>query len=75
MAWARRSKEDKETYFPNYAVTRKQKRYIANKKMEEEGRERFRHHSYTSIQKGNFITITRNPSYFAKHWREYVEEE
>lgn len=58
----------------NYAVTRKQKRYIAKRKMEKDGIKNFCKHSFSSIKKGDFVTYTRNPSYFAKNWRAYTEE-
>jgi hypothetical protein len=57
----------------NYAVTRKQKRFIARRKMEEEGKHRVCHHSYTGMRNGNFEYRTRVPSYFAENWREYAE--
>lgn len=57
----------------DYAVTRKQKRYRAKIKMEEEGKKQFCKHSYTGIKKGSFITQTKVPSYFAEHWKEYAE--
>lgn len=64
----------KNTRVPtNYAVTRGQKRYIARRKMEEEGKKKVCKSSYTGIKKGNFVTQHKNPSYFAEHWREYVE--
>lgn len=66
--------EIKEYYYPNYAVTRKQKRYIADVKMAEAGMTKYRHHSYSVLRKGTFEERTKNPSYFAQHWREYVEE-
>ena len=59
----------------NYAVTRKQKRYIARKNMENAGKRRICKHSYSSIpnEKTNFVDYVRNGSEFSKKWREYVE--
>lgn len=57
----------------NYALSRDQKRYIAKQKMKEEGKTQICKHSYISVKKGNFITQNKEPSYFAKHWREYME--
>lgn len=57
----------------NYAVTRKQKRYIAKRKMEKEGKRHFCKHSYMGITKGRFTVQNKIPSYFAEHWREYAE--
>lgn len=57
----------------NYAVTREQKRYVAKEKMKAEGKRNFCKHSYSTLTKGRFQTVTRNPSYFAEHWREYAE--
>lgn len=71
-------KEDKkEYYYPNYAVTRKQKRFIANRKMKEANQKNYRRHSYEVLQNGSFEMYTRKPSFFAEHWRdpEYQEVE
>jgi hypothetical protein len=57
----------------NYAVTRKQKRYIARKNMEDVGKQHICKHSYSTIKQGSFVIYTKIPSEFAKHWREYVE--
>ena len=54
----------------NYAVTRKQKRFIAKQKMKEEGKTGFCKHSHTGMKKGRFTYYTRMPSYFAEHWKE-----
>lgn len=57
----------------NYAVTRKQKRYIAKQNMEKAEKKQFCKHSYIGMKKGRFTVQTRVPSYFAEHWREYAE--
>lgn len=57
----------------NYIVTREQKRYIAKQNMKMDGKKNFCKHSYSGIKKGSFVYQTRIPSYFAEHWREYVE--
>ena len=75
MAWARRSREEKETYFPNYAVTRRQKRYIANKRMEEEGMTKFRKKYYEVEKRGPVILRHQLPTKFAEQWREKWQEE
>lgn len=56
----------------NYAVTRRQRRFIARRKMEEEGKEHCCKHSYIG-RTGRFSFYTRQPSYFSEHWREYAE--
>lgn len=57
----------------DYIITRKQKRFIAKRRMKEEGKTNYCKHSYTGIKKGNFTYYTRVPSYFSEHWREYTE--
>jgi hypothetical protein len=64
--------KDKRTA-TDYIVTRRQARYIAKRNMEEKDITRYNKHSYTSLRDGNGnITSTRNPSYFAENWRDYV---
>ena len=58
----------------DYAVSRKQKRFIARLKMEKEGKKRVCHHSYTGLKRGKFETRAIVPSYFAEHWRDYAIE-
>lgn len=58
----------------NYIVTREQKRYIAKENMKKADIKNFCKHSFTVARNGSFTTQTREPSYFAKHWREYIEE-
>lgn len=67
--------EKDKYYYPNYAVTRRQKRFIANRKMKEAGERKYRKHSYSTISKGSFEVYTRNPSFFAEHWREAKYQE
>ena len=60
----------------NYAYSRKQKRAIAKRKMKEEGKKNFCKHSYSSlVYMGKTIGQTRESSFFADHWREYVNKE
>lgn len=59
----------------NYAVTREQKRYIARKKMEAEGKKRCCRHGYVVNKIGHTEFYSRTPSYFALHWREYIPAE
>jgi hypothetical protein len=61
----------------NYAVTREQKRYIARQHMEAEKAagtipKHYAKHSYTRGIKGG--DTVRHSSYFAEHWKEYVDE-
>lgn len=56
----------------DYAVTRKQKRYIAKENMKKAGKRNFCKHSYTSVKRGLFIVYNKVPSYFAEHWKEEV---
>ena len=58
----------------DYTITREQKRYIAKKNMKKANIKNFCKHSYTTIKRGSFVMSTREPSYFAEHWREYVKE-
>lgn len=57
----------------NYAVTRKQKRYIARQEMAKKGEKKFCKHSYSGMKTGNFTYYNRLPSSFAEHWKEYTE--
>lgn len=60
----------------NYIVTREQKRYIAKENMKKAGKKNFCRHSYTygiNPYTGDPLGQTRNKSYFAEHWREFVE--
>ena len=58
----------------NYALTRKQKRYIARLNMEKEGWKNFCKHSYnTRYYHNKPIGTYRIESPFASHWKEYVE--
>lgn len=56
----------------DYAVTRKQKRYISKRNMVKEGKVQFCKHSYTGIKRGNFISQTIVPSFFSEHWKEFA---
>lgn len=60
----------------NYVVTREQKRYIAKQNMKKAGKKKFCKHGYTTSL--NPYTMKpcgtdRSSSYFAEHWREFVE--
>lgn len=57
----------------NYAVTRKQKRYIARQEMKRAGKKNFCKHGYETVKLGLFTSYTRTLSYFAEHWKEYAE--
>lgn len=60
----------------NYIVTREQKRAIAKQNMKKAGKKGFCKHGYTfSINPftGEPLDRTRTKSYFAEHWREYIE--
>ena len=57
----------------NYIVTRKQKRYIARQNMEKKGIKNCCRHSYTTNPFSK--AVNRNSSYFANHWKEYIEVE
>ena len=62
----------------DYAITRKQKRYIAKLNMKKQGKKNFCKHSHTvlsALHSSDVIIQQRNPSYFAEHWKEYVEVE
>ncbi len=60
----------------DYAVTRKQKRFIAKRNMKEKGIKNFNRHSYTSYKtKTGFVATTKNPSYFAENWTDYIKVE
>ena len=60
----------------DYIVTRKQKRYIAKENMKKEGIRNFNQHSYTSYTSKTGYTVTnRNPSFFAKNWKDYIKRE
>ena len=62
----------------NYIVTREQKRYIAKENMKKAGIKNFCKHSFAVIKHGffttQFTTQIKEPSYFAKHWKEYIGE-
>lgn len=62
----------------DYAVTRKQKRYIAKLNMKKQGKKNFCKHSYStlpSLRSSAIVVQQRNPSYFSEHWKEFVEVE
>lgn len=75
MAWARRQDKTEKTVPHNYAVTREQKRFIANKRMEEEGRKKFRKQLYQIETKGAMVFRRPIPSDFSKEWRDKWQEE
>ena len=57
----------------DYIVTRRQARYIAKRKMRQEGKKNINRHSYSTYQTATGHTYTvYNPSYFAKNWRNFV---
>ena len=59
----------------DYIVTRRQARYIAKRNMDQKNVKNKNRHSYTSIKDRNGnITSTRNSSFFAENWRDYVKE-
>ena len=56
----------------NYAVTRRQKRYIVKQQMKQEGKTQINKHSYNHYTtKGGYTFTERLGSYFSEHWREY----
>lgn len=57
----------------DYIVTRRQARYIAKRKMKQDGKKNINRHSYSTYtsETGNSYTVY-NPSYFAKNWRDFV---
>lgn len=57
----------------NYAYTRKQKRTIAKRNMEKAGKKQFCKHAHQVFTFGHLKEDRVIPSYFAEHWREYVE--
>ena len=63
----------KENISISYIVTRAQKRAIARKKMAEAGIKHSCRHGYTTNKVGFTNFYSRTPSYFAQHWKEYVE--
>ena len=56
-----------------YIVTRRQARYIAHRKMRQDGKKNINRHSYStySTETGKTYTVY-NPSYFAENWRDVV---
>lgn len=68
---------DKNKRVPtNYAITRKQKREIARNKMLKDGKTKINKHSYSNIFfRNKIIGQKKEPSFFAKHWREYAIKE
>lgn len=57
----------------DYIVTRRQARYIAKRKMRQDGKRNINRHSYSTYQTETGHTYTvYNPSYFAKNWRDFV---
>ena len=59
----------------NYAVTREQKRYIAKINMLKEGKKNICKHDYITRVAGTLSLQERVPSFFAEHWKEYVNKE
>lgn len=56
-----------------YIVTRRQARYIAHRKMKEEGRQHINRHSYSTYTTETGRTYTTyNPSDFSENWRKFV---
>ena len=57
----------------DYIVTRRQARYIAKRKMKQDGKKNINRHSYStySTETGKTYT-TYNSSYFADNWRDYI---
>ena len=56
-----------------YIVTRRQARYIAHRKMKEEGRQHINRHSYSTYTTETGRTYTTyNPSDFSENWRNFV---
>lgn len=59
-----------------YAITRKQKREVARNNMIKEGKKQINKHSYNNVFfRDKIIGQTREPSFFAKNWREYAVKE
>ena len=69
----RRIMETKRTA-TNYALTRKQKRYVAKQNMLKEGRKNICKHSYVTRVVGNCEIQEKIPSFFAENWKEYAEK-
>lgn len=56
-----------------YIVTRRQVRYIAKKRMREDGKRNINRHSYSTYSSETGKTYTTyNSSYFADNWRDYI---
>lgn len=56
-----------------YIVTRRQARYIAKKRMREDGKRNINRHSYSTYSSETGKTYTTyNSSYFADNWRDYI---
>ena len=57
-----------------YIVTRRQARYIAKRKMKEDGKKNINRHSYSTYSvPGTKKTYTvYNSSYFSENWRDFV---
>lgn len=65
----------KDTRVPTeYIVTRRQARYIAKRRMRQNGKKNINRHSYSTYSvPGTKKTYTvYNPSYFAENWRDVV---
>ena len=65
----------KNTRVPTeYIVTRRQSRYIAKRRMRQNGKKNINRHSYSTYSvPGTKKTYTvYNPSYFAENWRDVV---
>ena len=58
----------KQNRIPTRVHTRELDRAVAHRNMEEDGVKRVNHHDYFGLAWQRQII----PSYFAKHWREYV---
>ena len=58
----------------DYIVTRRQARYIAKKRMREDGKRNINRHSYStySVPGTKRTFTTYNPSSFAENWRDVV---
>lgn len=56
-----------------YIVTRRQARYIAKKRMREDGKRNINRHSYSTYSSETGKTYTTyNSSYFADNWKDYI---
>lgn len=56
-------------------IVRSMKRDLARFHMLKEGKKQINKHSYTSIKSPvtGAVSTTREPSYFAENWRDYVK--